>query len=71
MQIFLENNIEVMFWPPCSPDLNPIENIWHQLKRLVGKIIIKNKQELINIIIEKVKEIKIATINKIIITNQK
>lgn len=63
---FSENNIEVMFWPPCSPDLNPIENVWHILKRLIGKKIIKNKQELIDVIIAKVREIKISTINKII-----
>jgi transposase len=24
--------IEIMDWPPYSPDLNPIENLWKQLK---------------------------------------
>ena len=27
------NDITVMDWPPYSPDLNPIENLWSHLKR--------------------------------------
>ncbi len=30
-----ENNIEVMEWPPYSPDLNPIENLWFLLKSAI------------------------------------
>lgn len=29
----VEYHINSIEWPPCSPDLNPIENIWRVLKQ--------------------------------------
>lgn len=31
-----------MEWPGHSPDLNPIENLWNDMKRKLGKLPISN-----------------------------
>ncbi len=35
-----EQGIEVMQWPPQSPDMNPIEHAWSYMKRELDKVII-------------------------------
>lgn len=32
------NNIRVLDWPPCSPDLNPIENLWDEVDRRIRRL---------------------------------
>ena len=41
-----KKQIEVLKWPPSSPDLNPIEHMWDELERRMKKHQPKNKDEL-------------------------
>lgn len=49
-QYFLENGIFEMDWPGNSPDLNPIEHLWQQMKVKIAKVRPSSKDELIEII---------------------
>jgi transposase len=45
-----ELNIILIYLPPYSPDLNPIEFIWKSIKRVLSVSEIENKEELTNIV---------------------
>jgi hypothetical protein len=48
-KVFLQQNgVEVLEWPPYSPDLNPIENLWAVLKNKIREENITTKVELLN-----------------------
>lgn len=40
---FKSNRIRTLEWPPQSPDLNPIENLWGYLDNKVDKTLVSNK----------------------------
>ncbi len=45
-----ELNIKLIFLPPYSPDLNPIEFIWKSIKRVISHSFVKNAEHLKDII---------------------
>jgi len=45
-------NIELIFLPKYSPDLNPIEDLWKIIKRVVYSSHYTNLEELIDIILD-------------------
>jgi transposase len=43
---FLETeNVPLLEWPPCSPDSNIIENVWHYLKLKIKKLRAANSRD--------------------------
>ena len=49
-RLFSNHGIFVLDWPPFSPDMNCIENVWGKLKEKVCKHSILNREELISVV---------------------
>ena len=48
-----ECGIKLVFLPPYSPDLNPIEFIWKSIKRVISRSFIKDLEHIKQIISER------------------
>lgn len=46
-----DNGIYLVFLPPYSPDLNPIEFVWKSVRRIISKFFIKSQKHLHDIIV--------------------
>lgn len=53
MELFSRQQFELMPWPPKSPDLNPIENVWARMVYGWPQIHPRNDQNLHNAVVER------------------
>ena len=53
-------------WPPYSPDLNPIENLWHLLDRRLSELVPRTLPELKQATLEAWNAIPMAHINALV-----
>ncbi len=56
MEFAKDNDIELVFLPPYSPHLNPIEYIWKSIKRIVSQTFIQDVEHLRSIIKDRFEE---------------
>jgi len=63
-----KNSINVIPWPPQSPDLNPIENIWAELERKIRskKVRPRNKREFFGVLENEWYNLNLDYLNRLI-----
>ena len=50
------NRIDLVFLPPYSPDLNPIEFIWKSIRRIISRTFIRDLDHLKQIVLDAFKK---------------
>ena len=65
-RIFELFGVEPLKWPACSPDLNPIENLWSILQQRVDVKKPKTKDQLIKVVFEEWEKIDIGIVRNLI-----
>lgn len=65
-QFFIENGINILKWPPQSPDLNPIEHLWDELDRRIPQQRRKSLQDFRNAIVEIWSKIRSEVTSKLV-----
>ena len=65
LQFYYEKNVKLIDWPPYSPDLNPIENVWALMKRKISGRKFTSMNSLKNELYKIWADIEIETIEKI------
>lgn len=68
-----QRNIATLNWPACSPDLNPIENVWGIMVRRIyaGKNVNENLEQLRAAILDSWASIEPAVLNNLILSMNK
>lgn len=71
MRWFQQNNVPLLEWPPQSPDLSPIENLWYILKENIRKHKASSHNELKGIILQEWQLISPELCNNLVCTMPK
>jgi transposase len=62
----IQRRIQILPWPPYSPDFNPIEQLWDELERRLQKHHPKNRQELVNVLMDEWNKVEPRVLEKFV-----